>query len=131
MYATLSLICKSTGPAISMKELFVQRGSLELRIKEHKLYLKSDRSSCHRFAANQFRLFLHSAAYVLIHSLQSEVLGHTRYAKATMKTIQLNILKTVAWVKELKTKVKIELPGSFAHRDRPKESFFDILCPSG
>lgn len=109
---------------------FCQRGSLELRIKEHKLYLKSDRSSCHRFAANQFRLFLHSAAYVLIHSLQSEVLCHTRYARATMKTIQLNVLKTVAWVKELKTKVKIELPRSFAHRDDQNRAF-DILCLSG
>jgi len=40
----------------------------ELRIKEHKTYLLSDRMSCNSFRANQFRLFLHSAAYVLIHA---------------------------------------------------------------
>lgn len=38
---------------------YCARGAMELRIKEHKLYLRSDRSSCHRFKANQFRLFLH------------------------------------------------------------------------
>jgi hypothetical protein len=35
-------------------------GSMELRIKDHKLYLKSDRSSCTKFTANQFRLLLQS-----------------------------------------------------------------------
>jgi hypothetical protein len=34
-------------------------------IKEHKLHTKSDRTSCHRWEANQFRLFLHSGAYEL------------------------------------------------------------------
>jgi len=86
------------------------RGSAELRIKEHKLYLKSDRSSCRSFQANQFRLFLHSVAYVLLHTMQQEMLKGTEYANATFKTIQNKIIKTAAWVKELKTKMKIELP---------------------
>jgi len=86
------------------------RGSAELRIKDHKLYLKSDRSSCCSFLANQFRLFLHSMAYVLIHSLQKEVLKHTEFSNSTMKTIQTKIIKTAAQVKELKTKIRIEMP---------------------
>lgn len=89
---------------------YCARGSMELRIKDHKLYLKSDRSSCTKFAANQFRLFLHSMAYILIHTLQKQVLKGSEYANATMKTIQLKIIKTAAWVKEMKTKIKIELP---------------------
>jgi Transposase DDE domain group 1 len=89
---------------------FCARGSMELRIKDHKLYLKSDRSSCTKFTANQFRLFLHSMAYILIHTLQKQVLKGTEYANATMKTIQLKIIKTAAWVKEMKTKIRIELP---------------------
>jgi DDE family transposase len=89
---------------------YCARGSAELRIKDHKLYLKSDRSSCSKFTANQFRLFLHSMAYILIHTLQKEVLKGSEYANATMKTIQLKIIKTAAWVKEMKTKIKIELP---------------------
>ena len=103
---------------------------MELRIKDHKLYLKSDRTSCSRFMANQFRLFLHSAAYVLIHSLQKEVLADTKYANSTMETIQLKILKTAAWVKELNTKIKIELPKNFANQIIQKQAF-DFLCPSG
>jgi len=89
---------------------YCARGSMELRIKDHKLYLKSDRSSCTKFTANQFRLFLHSMAYILIHTLQKQVLKGTEYANATMKTIQNKIIKTAAWVKEMKTKIKIELP---------------------
>jgi Transposase DDE domain group 1 len=38
------------------------RGQMENDLKDHKLFLPSDRTSCHKFAANQFRLFLHSAA---------------------------------------------------------------------
>ena len=96
---------------------YCQRGSMELRIKDHKTYLKSDRTSCHKFEANQFRLFLHSAAYVLIHTLQKEVLKNTEYFNATMKTIQLKILKVAAYVKEMKTKIKIELPRFFPEKD--------------
>jgi len=92
---------------------YCARGAAELRIKEHKTYLLSDRMSCNSFLANQFRLFLHSAAYVLIHTLQTEVLKGTEYCKATMKTIQLKLIKVAAKVKILKTKVKIELPTQF------------------
>lgn len=95
---------------------YCARGSAELRIKDHKTYLLSDRMSCSSFKANQFRLFLHSAAYVLIHSLQNQVLKGTEFCKATMKTIQLKVLKVAAKVKIMKTKVKIELPVQFYSR---------------
>lgn len=89
---------------------YCARGTAELYIKEHKLYLKSDRTSCNKFTANQLRLFLHSAAYVLIYTLQKEVLKGTQYYNSTMKTIQLKLIKVAAYVKEKKTKVKIEFP---------------------
>ncbi|HPD25477.1 MAG TPA: transposase, partial [Candidatus Marinimicrobia bacterium] len=38
---------------------------LDQFIKEHKCHLFSDRTSCRSFMTNQFRLFLHSIAYVL------------------------------------------------------------------
>ena len=92
---------------------YCARGAAELRIKDHKTYLLSDRMSCNSFKANQFRLFLHSAAYVLIHTLQNEVLQGTAFCKATMKTIQLKLIKVAARVKFLKTKVIIDLPSAF------------------
>jgi len=103
--------------SVRSKALYEQgycaRGAAELRIKDHKTYLLSDRMSCSSFLANQFRLFLHSAAYVLIHSLQNEILKETEFCKATMKTIQLKIIKVATRVKVMKTKVRIELPAEF------------------
>jgi hypothetical protein len=92
---------------------YCARGAAELRIKDHKTYLLSDRMSCNSFLANQFRLFLHSAAYVLIHSLQNEMLKGTEFCKATMKTIQLKLIKVAARARVLKTKIRIELPAEF------------------
>lgn len=92
---------------------YCSRGNMELYIKEHKRYLKSDRSSCNSFTANQFRLFLHSAAYVLLHILRRKLLKNTKYFNCTIKTVQLKFLKIAAHVKRLKTKIKVELPRFF------------------
>ncbi len=107
---------------------YCARGNMELRIKDHKLYLQSDRMSCSSFLANQMRLFLHSAAYILIHSLQKEILTGTEYANATMKTIQLKIIKVAARVKELGTKIKIELPIDFATKEIFQKSLLIFDC---
>jgi len=108
---------------------YCARGNMELRIKDHKTYLKSDRTSCNRFEANQFRLFMHSAAYVLLHTLQKEVLKGTRFVNATIKTLQLKLLKTAAYVKELKTKIKIEFPQSCPVMQEQTNAFkiFEVL----
>jgi Transposase DDE domain group 1 len=70
------------------QQIYCARGQAENELKEHKLYLKADRTACHRFAANQFRLFLHSAAYVLLDTLRRDVLRTTQGGSATMETIQ-------------------------------------------
>jgi len=44
--------------------IYGARGQAENESKAHKRSLKSDRPSCHRFEANQCRVFLHSAASV-------------------------------------------------------------------
>ena len=108
---------------------YCQRGAMELRIKEHKTYLKSDRTSCHKFEANQLRLFMHSAAYVLMHTLQKEVLRGTEFVNSTMQTLQLKVLKTAAKVTELKTKIKIEFPKQHPFREIQTRAFciFNLL----
>ena len=95
---------------------YCSRGKTELYIKDHKCYLHSDRASCSRFVANQFRLLLHSAAYVLMHALRTQVLGGTSLARATFATIRARLLKVAGWVRELKTKISIELPHSYPYR---------------
>lgn len=113
--------------SIRAKELYEKgycaRGAMELRIKEHKLYLKSDRSSCNSFYANQFRLFLHSAAYILLHTMQKQLFKGTEYANATFKTIQNKVIKTAAWVKEMKTKIKVEFPKSCITKELQVKAF--------
>jgi hypothetical protein len=94
------------------QQIYCARGQAENEIKDHKLYLKSDRTACHRFAANQFRLLLHSAAYVLLDTLRRDVLRTTQWASATMETIQLRLLKLGARVQEFKDRIKISLPSS-------------------
>jgi len=93
--------------------IYCARGNMENMIKDHKVSLKSDRTSCHRFEANQFRLFLHSAAYILLHALRQHVLKGTAFATAQFDIIRLKILKIGARVSELKTKVKMHLPTSY------------------
>lgn len=56
-------------------EIYCQRGEIENRIKEAHDGLEIDRTSCHRFAANQFRLLLTALAYVLLQDLRRLVAG--------------------------------------------------------
>ena len=86
--------------------------------------------SCSRFEANQFRLFMHSAAYVLLHTLRSEILRGTEYAKATMKTIRLRLIKVATYVKEMKTLIRVELPKQYLDlRIFAKGlGIFEVLC---
>jgi len=112
------VVTNMTDPddATVYKYLYCGRGQMENYIKDHKLHLKSDRTSCHDFLANQFRLFLHSAAYVLLHSLRENTLKGTQFALAQFDTIRLHLLKIGARVRELKTKVCLHLPSSFPHQ---------------
>jgi hypothetical protein len=92
---------------------YCARGQMELYIKESKVHLLSDRMSCSRFEANQFRLFMHSAAYILLHALREKMLQGTEYANATMKTIRLRLIKVAAYVKEIKTRIKLNSQNNF------------------
>jgi hypothetical protein len=94
------------------RQIYCGRGQMENEIKDHKRYLKSDRTSCHRFEANQFRVFLHSAAYVLLDTLRRELLQGTPWAKATMETLQLRLLKLGARIRELRDRIELSLPSS-------------------
>jgi len=100
-------------PAVIYEHMFCARGCCELFIKNHKTYLSSDRTSCHHFIANQFRLLLHSAAYVLLHSLTREGLKGTPWATAQFDTIQNRLLKIGARVREMVTRIKFHFPTSF------------------
>ena len=91
---------------------YCQRGDPENRIKELKLDLKADRLSCHRFWANQFRLLLHAAAYVLMQAMRAALAG-TELASAQVNTLRLRLLKVGARVRESVRRVWVQLPSAY------------------
>jgi hypothetical protein len=48
------------------EDLYCRRGEAENHIKSWKTHLATDRTSCSKVAASQFRLFLHAGAYWLL-----------------------------------------------------------------
>ena len=82
-------------------------------IKNHKTFLHSDRTSFHTFEANHFRLFLHSAAYVLLQTLAEIGLRGTTWTNAQYNMLQNRILKVAGRVCEIKTKITFHLPAAF------------------
>jgi Transposase DDE domain group 1 len=110
------------------QNIYCARGQAENEIKDHKLYLKSDRTSCHRFEANQLRVFLHAAAYMLLETLRREVLRTTQWASATMETIQLRLLKLGARVQECADRITISLPSSCPVAPVLRRSLTLLVC---
>jgi len=102
--------------------VYCGRGNAELMIKEHKCFLNSSRTSCSSAEANQFRLFLHSAAYVIMHGLRETALRGTALATATFETIRLRMLKVAARVESGKTFVRFHLPACY-----PTKQVFQIV----
>lgn len=94
------------------EKCYCARGRMENLIKEHKLYTKSDRTSCHRWQANQFRLLLHTAAYWLLHSLRGAAPKRSSWRTATFETIRRSFLKIAIRVEQLKSRIKISLPSA-------------------
>jgi hypothetical protein len=95
--------------------LYTDRGDVENSIKELKNDLKSGRTSCHRFLANQFRLLLHGAAFVLLQGLQ-RLLADTELAAAQAGTLRSKLLKVAARVRQTCRRIWVELPTSYPYQ---------------
>ena len=104
-----------SGAKYLYETVYCGRGAMELMIKDHKNGLNSDRTSCHKFTANQFRLFLHSAAYVVMHYLRREKLKGTQLACAQFNTIRLRLLKIGARIESGRTRILLHFPQAFAN----------------
>jgi len=98
-------------------EVYCQRGEMENRIKEQQLDLFADRTSCHRFLANQFRLLLSSAAYVPVQALRRTALVGTELARAQVGTIRLRLFKVAARVVVSARRVGFHLASSYPYQE--------------
>ena len=97
------------------ENVYSARGRMENMIKEHKLYTRSDRTSCHRWEANRFRLFLHTGAYWLLHQLRQTVPRRSPWRTATFETLRRAFLKIAVRIEELKSRIKIALPSAYPY----------------
>jgi hypothetical protein len=94
-------------------ELYCQRGQAENKIKEQQLHLFADRTSCHDFVANQFRVLLSAAAYILMDTLRREGLANSELANAQVGTIRLKLLKIGARVVHSVRRIVVHLSGGY------------------
>ena len=106
-------------------ENYVKRGDMENRIKEQQLMLFADRTSCHDFEANQFRLLLSSFAYVLTSHLRQHHLAGTELESAQVSTIRLKLFKVAARVVVSVRRIVFHLASSY-----PYQALFQRIAKS-
>lgn len=97
-------------------DLYCARGQAENLIKAHKLHLASDRTSCTKAKANQFRLLIHTAASWLLHSPRGLAPTTSFWRDAQFDTLRLAFVKISARVTERVTRIKVSLPSSYPYK---------------
>jgi hypothetical protein len=92
--------------------LYCQRGDVENRLKELHHGLEMDRTSCSKFGANQFRVLLALAAYILFQELRRRA-GQTACADAQVTTLRERLVKLAVWVERSARRIVLHLPLTF------------------
>ena len=103
-------------PKTLYEKIYCARGQAENLIKAHKLHLASDRTSCTKASANQFRLLTHTAAYWLLLTLRGLAPRTSFWCDAQFDTIRLCLIKVAGRVTEMVTRIKIALPTAFPYQ---------------
>ncbi len=104
-------------PETLYTEVYCARGDMENRIKEQQLGLFADRTSCHAWWPNQFRLLLSSLAYVLMETIRRLALKGTELARAQVTTIRLKLLKVGAVIVLNTRRVRFLLSSAYPHQE--------------
>ena len=121
---TRFVVTTRPDPPEALYDWYVDRGEPELWIKDLKRACRADRLSDCRFWANQFRLFLHAAAYWLLDTLRRRLCARG-YPPLQLDTLRLRLLKIGARVRELATRVRLHLASS-----HPAQPLWDLLAAS-
>src|SRR5215813_1314476 len=106
----------AVSPAKALYDkVYCGRGQAKNLIKAHKLHLASDRTSCRKATANQFRLLIHTAAYWLMLTLRGIAPRNSFWREAQFATTRLCLIKVAARVTEMVTPIKVALPSAFPY----------------
>lgn len=104
------------GGAEHIYGIYRGRGDMENRLKELLDGLSMDRTSCCSFKANQFRVLLTLAAYVLMQQLRHAA-RRTGCARAQVTTLRERLLKLGVWVERSARRIVLHLPTSYRWMD--------------
>jgi len=96
-------------PRFIYERIYCARGDIENRIKELHDGLQIGRTSCCRFWANQLRVFLTAAAYVLMQELRLRAAG-TACARTQVTWLRDRLLKLGAHVVTSARRIVLHLP---------------------
>lgn len=118
------------GPQWIYERVYCQRGDVENRIKELHEGLRIDRTSCPSFWANQFRVLMTAAAYVLMQELRLRA-ARTACARAQVGTLRERLLKLGAQVVASVRRIVLHLPCSFPYRDAFHRLAFSLGARTG
>ena len=102
--------------AASVYEWYCQRGDSENRIKELKLDLAMDRTSCTRFVANQLRVLMTAAAFALFQELRWR-LRASEAGRSTVARLRDMLVKVAVRVTESVRRIVCHMPTHHAWRD--------------
>ena len=105
------------SPQRLYERVYCARGDMENRIKEQQLDLFADRTSCHGWWANQFRLLMSSFAYVLLEAIRRLALHGTELARAYVGTIRLKLLKIGAVIIRNTRRIRLLLASAYPYQD--------------
>ena len=84
-FVVTSLSPERLGARALYEDFYCARGDMENRIKEQQLDLFADRTSAATMRANQLRLYLSSAAYMLMHALRRLGLKQTPWLALSVR----------------------------------------------
>jgi Transposase DDE domain group 1 len=106
------VVTNLTDDPETVYQIYCGRGEVENRLKELHHGLEMDRTSCSSFLANQFRVLLTLAAYILFQELRRRAAG-TPLAEAQVTTLRDRLLKLAVWVERSVRRIVLHLPTTF------------------
>jgi hypothetical protein len=95
------------------EEEYCGRGNAENQVKQMVLDLKADRTSSSWLASNQMRLWFSTLAYLLLERVRKIGLKGTEWAKASLGTLRLRVLKVAACVRVSVRRIHVALSTAF------------------
>ena len=104
------------APRFIYEKVYCARGDIENRIKELLDGLQIDRTSCCRFWANQLRVLLTAAAYVLMQELRLRAAG-TACARTQVTWLRDRLLKLGVQVVRSVRRLVLHLPRATPQRE--------------